>query len=73
MYQVTNREGMLVCYGDVVTDFRGETAIFDCVVRGEDYNGTAKVRVMSGTLTAPQFGYYYANVYGLTVRTIDED
>jgi hypothetical protein len=70
-YLVTDKNGQQVLQGFTVADFRGNLATFDSVTRGTEYNGTAKVRVMFGTLTDPTFGEFYAQVFGLTVQTVE--
>jgi hypothetical protein len=70
-YIITDRNGQQVAQGDTVTDFRGDTAIFHSVTRGVEYNGTAKVLVMFGTLGTPMLREFYAQVFDLTVQTVE--
>lgn len=64
-YMVVDAAGVEVEVGDVITDFRGSTAIFMGVSRGPEYNGTAKVRV-AGAFDRE----FYAQVFALTVTPV---
>ncbi len=69
-YVVTDESGRVIKQGDTITAFRGDTATFELVERGPEYNGTSKVYV-----TWHDDGYrdsYYAQVFGLTVKAVDE-
>jgi len=68
-YTVTDKTGRAITKGDTVTDFRGDTAIFQRVSRGVEYNGTAKVIVTTQSSDGPRDWEYYERVFGLTVVT----
>ncbi len=64
-YAVTNAAGRQVASGDIVTDFRGDEAVFASVECGPDpkYGKDAKVTVYRDG--SPRT--YYARVFGLSV------
>lgn len=66
VYLVTDKDGRVIVSGDTVTDFRGETAVFEYVSRAPDIGKSAKV-VVSGKL-----GEYYAGVFDLNVTVISD-
>lgn len=67
-YIVTEKKtGRVISKGDIVTDFRGDTAIFEHVSRGPEYNGTAKVIVRNEGSLGWDRTEYYARVFGLVV------
>lgn len=70
-YRVTDKAGNEIRKGDTITDFRGDTATFDLVTRGTEYNGTAKIGYTQPRDGKPSWsGESYARVWGLTVETL---
>jgi hypothetical protein len=62
-YLILNGIGRSMSKGDTVTDFRGEDATLKDLIRGPEYNGTAKVSTDRGD--------YYAQVFDLHVFPVD--
>jgi hypothetical protein len=78
-YRVTDKDGNEIHRGDIVTDFRGETATFRYVSRGPDIGKSAKVVVERVYNGPPTNGYgmpgqheNYAGVFDLTVTPLDD-
>lgn len=61
VYVVFDKSGTEIKKGDTITNFRGETNVFDSVTRGPEYNETAKITTDNREV--------YARVYDLQVMT----
>jgi hypothetical protein len=70
-YQILDEAGNEVRKGDLIKDFRGDSAIFLKVSRGTEYNGTAIVTVSRCNADGEAEGTAdcYAQVFGLKVQT----
>lgn len=67
IYRVTNKEGKEISPGDEVTDFRGDTRIFEGVGRAPDFGRSGKVYVRG------RLGWFNDSVFGLSIARRVED
>jgi hypothetical protein len=67
MLRAYRKNGTEVLPGDEITDFRGDTAIFERAVRAPDAGRTGKIQVR-----ADVGGEYYMGVFGLEVFDVPD-
>jgi hypothetical protein len=69
----TDRDGNIVKPGDIITDFRGDKAVFVAATRAPSEGRAGKVSVSGQAGEGTMAMEYYTIVFNLTVSEVDED
>lgn len=70
MKAIDNKTGLEIKKGDIITDFRGEKAIFISCTRVSTYGKSGKILVdhdLNGNTPQWELSEYYDKVYNITV------